>query len=283
MLCVKYEEKYTNKMQHHKINFTKMHGLGNDFVIINHADLPIELNINKLAKNISDRNLGIGCDQFIIYKQEQNHYNMMIYNQDGSSARMCGNASRCLAKLIYYSSGDKNITIKISDRILECEVFDTNFISVNMGYVSFNETWMPAPENIYPIAEIYMIDLKEIICVDVGNPHLVIFGNLSAQDKQGLGKNLQDNNLFDGGVNVNFATIKNDSIYLSVWERGVGFTLACGSGACASFAASVKRGFVKDKAEVIFKYGSLNMLKNKGDIIMSGPASFVCSGEFYYE
>lgn len=270
-------------MKRSKINFTKMHGLGNDFVIINQADLPIERDISKLARNISDRNLGIGCDQFIIYQKQQNHYNMMIYNQDGSSAKMCGNASRCLAKLIYCSSGDKNITLKILDRTLECEVFDSDFISVNVGPVSFNENWMPKPENIYPIAETYMIDLKEILCVDVGNPHLVIFGNLSAQDQQGLGKKLQDNTLFSDGVNVNFATVRNDSIYLSVWERGVGFTLACGSGACASFAASFKLGFVKDKAEVIFKYGSLNMSEYKGDIIMSGPATFVCGGELYYE
>jgi diaminopimelate epimerase len=276
-------QKYKNKMKSKKINFTKMHGLGNDFVIINQVDLPIDRDTHKLAMEISDRNIGIGCDQFIVYSREPDHYKMMIYNQDGSSAKMCGNASRCLARLIHESCGDKNIIIKILDRILTCKILDNNYISVNLGSVSFDENWMPRPEKIYPIAEMYMIDLKEILCVDVGNPHLVIFGNLSVQDKDGLGKKLQDRALFNDGVNVNFATVRNEGIYLSVWERGVGFTLSCGSGACASFAASVKLGFVNDKAKVIFKHGSLNMLEYKGDIIMSGPATFISDGEFYYE
>lgn len=266
-----------------KIKFTKMHGLGNDFVIINQEDLPVDCNLPKLAIEISDRHVGIGCDQFIIYQKQQDYYEMTIYNQDGSKAKMCGNASRCLAKLIYTYFGDKNITIRILDRILTCQILNDNLISVNIGIVSFSEHWMGLPEKIYPIAEMYMIEFKEIICVDVGNPHIVIFSNLSNKDKETLGEKLQDKTLFIDGVNVNFATIKGEVIYLSVWERGVGFTLACGSGSCASFAAAEKLGFVNNKAEVVFKHGSLNMSKQKENIIMSGPATFVSDGEFYCE
>jgi len=266
-----------------KIKFVKMHGLGNDFVIINQADLAIDCDFQKLAINISDRRLGVGCDQFILYKKNQDHYEMAIYNQDGSSARMCGNASRCLTKLIYTYFGDTDIVIKVFDRELICQVLNENEFSVNMGSASFNKDWMILPEKIYPIAERYMIEPKEVICVDVGNPHIVIFSNLSDQDKEYLGKKLQEKILFPDGVNVNFADVKENIINLSVWERGVGFTLACGSGACASFAAATKLGFVDNQAEVVFRCGSLNMSKHKEDIIMSGPAAFVSSGEFHYE
>jgi diaminopimelate epimerase len=265
-----------------KIVFAKMHGLGNDFIIIDRQDLPDNCNEQELAIQIANRRSGIGCDQLVIYHKEHYYYNMIIYNRDGSSAKACGNASRCLAKLMYERFAEETIILKVSGRKLTCEILSKNEISVNMGQVSFNEDWMSRPEKIWPILDHYMVDPKEIVLAEVGNPHLIMFSNLSNQDKELIGARLQQNELFPDGINVNFASIKENKIYLSVWERGTGFTLACGSGACASFAAAVKLGFVTSPNEVVFKLGSLSMLKDNEDIIMKGPATLVALGEFYY-
>lgn len=266
-----------------KINFVKMHGLGNDFVIINRRDLPNNCNLQQLSLVISNRRTGIGCDQFIIYDKKNAHYEMTIYNQDGSIAKLCGNASRCVAKLIYLDLGQKKVTLKINGKELFCQISGENDISVDVGIVSFQENWMPPLERIWSIMERYVIDLKEVIYADIGNPHLVIFSNLSDQDKEIVGTELQKKGLFEEGINVNFASVKNNKIYLSVWERGAGLTLACGSGACASFASAIKLGFITDPCEVIFALGSLKMSKHGENIIMTGSANLVANGEFIYE
>lgn len=265
-----------------KIIFAKMHGLGNDFIIIDRQELPKNCNEQELALQIANRRSGIGCDQLIIYYKEHNYYNMLVYNQDGSTAKACGNASRCLAKLMYDRFAEERIILKVSGRELTCKILAANEISVNMGPVSFNENWMARPEKIWSILENYMVDPKEIVFAEIGNLHLIIFSHLSDQDKELIGAKLQQKELFPDGINVNFASIKENKIYLSVWERGTGFTLACGSGACASFAAAVKLGFVTSPNEVVFELGALSMIKNEEDIIMCGPATLVALGEFYY-
>ncbi len=266
-----------------------MHGLGNDFVIINQHDLPKNYNLQQLSLNIANRRTGIGCDQFIVYDRKQDYYKMIIYNQDGSNAKLCGNAARCLTKLMYLDYDIKEITlrvysngVRIHKKELFCKVLGENEITVNTGVVSFEEDWMPVPEEILLIIERYMIDIKEVICVDIGNPHFVIFGDLSTQDKAIVGKKLQEKELFTKGVNVNFASIKNNKIYLSVWERGTGLTLACGSGACATFAAAVKLGFISSPCEVVFQLGSLQMSKQDDNIMLTGSATLVSRGEFFY-
>lgn len=263
------------------VNFTKMHGLGNDFVIIHQDELPKNYDLQNLSIKVANRHTGIGCDQVIFYQKKTDYYEMVIYNQDGSSAKLCGNASRCLAKLIYMNTSEQEIKLKVGSKELLCKVLSENEISVNVGVVEFNKGWMPAVETMWPIAELYMINLKEIICADVGNPHLVIFSNVSDQDKEIVGEKLQD--IFPDGVNVNFASVRNNKIYLSVWERGAGLTLACGSGACASFASAIKLGFITGDCEVVFKLGSLKMSKNGEEIIMTGAASLVAYGEFLYD
>ncbi|AAU03878.1 diaminopimelate epimerase [Rickettsia typhi] len=266
-----------------KINFVKMHGLGNDFVIVHKRDLATVCNLSQLAKNMADRHTGIGCDQCIIYEEYNNVYTMIIYNIDGSNAKLCGNATRCLAKLIYLDTGKKDITIMVGKKKLLCNVEAANKISVNVGNVSFNETWMPSRDRIWAFAERYMLDLKETMCVDIGNPHLIIFSKLEPQDQKIIGQKLQAKELFVDGVNVNFAEVKDNKIYLSVWERGAGLTLACGSGACGSFAAGLKLGFVHSPSTVVFKYGNLIMQEEDGNIIMQGEATFVMRGEYYCE
>lgn len=267
-----------------KIPFVKMHGLGNDFVIIAKNDLPANIDIANFAMMISNRRKAIGCDQFIIYNYNSaKNVQMEIYNQDGTMALACGNASRCLSRLIFDLTAEKNITLGVNGRLVKCEYINQNEIKVNMGAVSFSEAWMPEENELWNLAERYLIEPKEMLCVDVANPHLVIFSKLSDRDRKIIGNNFQSIDLFQDGVNVNFAIIKDDKIYLKVWERGAGFTYACGSGAVATFAAANKLGFTENETEIVFALGSLKMKKEGDNITMTGPASYIFSGDFFYE
>ena len=267
-----------------KIPFVKMHGLGNDFVIISEEQLPVRCDIQDLASMIADRRLGVGYDQFIIYNDSQaDHVRMRIYNQDGSRARACGNASRCLSRLIFDKHAIENITLDIDGRIVLCKYFSENQIKVDMGPVGFDEDWMPNLAAVWDLAWCHLIEPKEMMCVDVANRHLVIFSKLPDQNRKIIGRNFQNIDLFPDGINVNFATIEDNKIYLKVWERGAQFTYSCGSGAVATFAAANRLGFVGNKAEVVFSIGSLNMHKTAENISMCGPADYVFTGDFIYE
>jgi diaminopimelate epimerase len=262
------------------IDFIKMHGLGNDFVIIYQDDRILD--IKDFAIQISDRKLGIGCDQFIII----NHHpqlEMIIYNQDGSRAKMCGNAARCVTKLIAEEIKEKSFNLLVSGRLLECSVRDSDLYSVNMGHASFSAPWMLSEEALWDLANSVGLSSRDIMLVDMGNPHLVIIQqNLSQKDKYILGSKLEKHILFPDGVNVDFVSIDNGEINLEVWERGAGFTLACGSGACASFAACLKLGFIQEKSSINFKLGSLFLENSDNGIILTGPASLVCKGVYCY-
>ncbi len=263
-----------------KISVIKMHGLGNDFAIVKQGDLPESIDINSFTINICDRRLGIGADQFIIYNKVGDKYHVNIYNQNGTPAESCGNAMRCIARLIYDSSGQKEIIVIVAKREIHCKYISQDEIRVDMGVASFDKAWMPGNDELWNLANNYGLEPKEVVCVDVGNPHLVIFTKLSDKDKKIIGKDFEKNELFKDGVNVNFPSLVDDKIYLKVWERGTGFTLACGSGACASFAASHRLGFVTEKAEVIFDLGTLKMEYNNNNIIMYGSATYVFFGEY---
>ncbi|HJK86552.1 MAG TPA: diaminopimelate epimerase [Candidatus Megaira endosymbiont of Nemacystus decipiens] len=265
------------------IPFVKMHGLGNDFVIMQEKDIPNNISHSQLAKKVADRRMGIGCDQFITYMPSDDCLLMNIFNHDGSEAMACGNATRCLSRLIFQQSKKKLITLKAKDRKIYCSYHNNDNISVNMGTVSFKEDWMPESHKLWEIAKQYSIEPKEMICVDVANPHLVIFSKLLIKDQSIIGKNLQNSELFPSGVNVSFAQIKGDDIVLKVWERGAGFTHACGSGGIATFAAANKLKFVQNKSNVIFRHGKLHMEKNDSNIIMTGPAAYLFDGDFHYE
>ncbi|MCF8462816.1 MAG: diaminopimelate epimerase [Rickettsiaceae bacterium] len=267
------------------INFTKMQGLGNDFVIIDSEQLK-DLKLEDLVKKIADRRLGIGCDQVIIYKLSSvNECEMMIYNTDGSRAEACGNGTRCLAKLICDDIKVRQIDIKVGTRILKTSLQDNGEVLVNMGAVSFEKEWMISEEQILEIAKIYNLNPREIICVDIANPHLVIFSSdLGKMDRLSLAKKLSSSEFFPQGVNIDFAHVDHNNIQLNVWERGVGFTLACGSGACATFAAAAKLSYidVKKTVTVQFTLGHLNLtFDDQNNILMSGKATLVAKGGSY--
>ncbi len=272
-------------------NFTKMHGLGNDFIFVDQKEIQ-NIEVAALAKKICNRRFGIGADQLIIYNindvsEAIANISMIIYNIDGSHAKACGNASRCLMMLIKDKCKVDNININVDGRninaIVRKEPSQPNLYCVNMGAVNFDANWIPAKADLIELAKRYNIPPKEVICADIGNPHLVIFSELNDVDKKVIGKQMQESSLFPDGVNVNFVNLQGGQIHLKVYERGSGFTFACGSGAAASFASALKLGHAEGSADVVFEKGSLKMEYDNGDILMTGPANYICSGVYHYE
>lgn len=253
-------------------------------------------------RKISNRNLGIGCDQFILFSvlaDENNNdiiYEMQIYNSDGSVANACGNASRCFGKLIFDNDEFKNkfqknenllrpkkIKIKVVERLIVCEKISENITKVNMGPAYFEKNWMPPNDAIINLANKFNLNSENISCIDVGNRHIVlIMDYVSDEDANFLGSQINLEEHFSDGINVNFALARDKRIFLKTYERGAGMTMACGSGACASFAFAKKMGFVNNDCEVVFDTGSLKLsLDENNSIIMEGPAIMVAEGTYY--
>lgn len=245
-----------------KFNFVKMHGLGNDFAIFDLRGDKRKLT-PALIRKIACRNTGIGFDQLIAIKEsEDTDCELLIYNQDGSSAGACGNATRCVAMLL----GGKKKRIKIGSRILETSYTSPSKISVNMGLI------LEAPK-------LHKFKGIEGYSIDIGNPHLVFFVEDYNFDVADVGQHFENHKKFPDRINVNFAKVLSDkTIELKVWERGAGLTKACGSGACATQFVANCFDLTKPKATVKQAGGNLEIEIKNGEIIMTGPATKVFDG-----
>ncbi len=255
------------------MQFLKMHGIGNDFVIIDQragreAIAPAQI------KLICDRRRGVGADQLIVM-EPSDHADlfMRIYNPNASEAEACGNATRCVAH--FYMSEQKTDSCVIETVVgqLPARMVAADQIEVDMGApISIQDTNL-GPGMAY-----------EPLLVNMGNPHCVFFVDDAEEIAiEHLGPSVEHHEIFDHGANVEFANIQTDgSIRVRVWERGAGVTEACGSGACAVFAAAISRGFVKDKATIQMDGGLLSMVQREvdGHILMTGPVSYVFKGQF---
>jgi len=249
------------------VKFHKMHGLGNDFVIFDAREQAINLT-NEQVIRICDRNLGVGCDQLIIIqKHDKVDAEMIIYNIDGSQAGACGNATRCVAKLL--GEGEKKILI--SDRIIETKQIAENMFSINMG--------VPQMKRIEAF-DVGGFVIKKALEVTLGNHHIVIFDEFNIQERAEIGRALQSHMKFPDGINVNFAKVQSrEAVELQTWERGAGFTQACGSGACATQVAANILGYTDASAIVRQSGGELKISYTDNSVYMEGPAAYVFSGE----
>ncbi len=264
--------------------FIKMHGLGNDFVIIDKSENNVEIVSKETLKKISSRNFGVGCDQILII--ESNDYKkaeVTIFNKDGSEAGACGNGVRCVASYLMNKNNTSKIKIKTISGNLDCWIENKNCF-VNMGKPIFEWTQIPLLRKIE--SQIIKIDQFELYCLSMGNPHSVIFfedeNALNKVDIERVGKKIQNNENFPESVNVEFATVlKDKTIRMKVWERGSGRTLACGSGACATLVAARQKNISLRKNDIILDGGKLtiNWLDND-DVIMSGEVNLVFKGNF---
>jgi diaminopimelate epimerase len=261
--------------------FAKMHGLGNDFVVIDERGGPVAMT-GALARAISDRKTGIGCDQLILIgTSDKADVAMRIFNQDGSEVEACGNATRCVPLFV-----GNDVTIETRAGILDARARD-GLVSVDMGEPGFD--WQAIPLA-YAMDTLDMPvswdNLPAPSAANIGNPHVVFFcDDLGAVDMETLGPQIEHDPLFPARVNVNFAQIVGPNhIRLTVWERGVGFTRACGTGACATAVCAIRRKLCDGPVRVSLEGGDLVIDWTPGGrITMTGPATYVYDGSIDFE
>ena len=263
--------------------FIKMHGLGNDFVVLDSTKS--QYNINKASiQLIANRKFGVGCDQVIEMKHsDKEDIYMKIYNADGTEAEACGNAARCIAGLLFASSPKKAVSIETIAGVLKAESEENGLIKVDMGKPKFFWKDIPLSMNISEI-NFEELALKNGLAINIGNPHIVFFvKDLDAVDINRIGPLIENNSLFPEKVNVEICQLENrKKIKVLVWERGAGNTLACGSGACAALVAAYKNSLSEPQAEIVLDGGSLNIRWNIGSdehVIMSGPIAVSFLGD----
>lgn len=269
-----------------KIEFIKMNGLGNDFVVFDVRVQPIE-NKEDLSKKVGDRHFGVGCDQIIFIEPPEDEKAtafMRIYNPDGSQSGACGNATRCVADLLMKESGQSQCIIQTKAGLLECSRAENEMISVDMGAARLDWQQIPLAQNCdtgnLPIGG---GGVTHPVAVSMGNPHCVFFvDDIEAVDIATLGRKFEYDPIFPERSNIEFVEVLNRShVRMRVWERGAGITLACGSGACATAVASVRRGLANRKVTVSMDGGDLHLewRESDGHVIMTGPASWVFKGQ----
>tara|TARA_R110001592_G_scaffold16881_19_gene71807 strand:- start:15024 stop:15869 length:846 start_codon:yes stop_codon:yes gene_type:complete len=265
------------------MRFKKMHGLGNDFVIFDARAEDIFITPDDMAL-IADRHWGVGCDLITIMDEsEKADVFAYFFNADGSESAACGNASRCVADIIMSEKGTDSCTIEVVDRILECKKVDDLIVQVDMGAPKLD--W----ENI-PLARdedtlnlpLEKDGVDDPVAVNMGNPHCVFFvDSLEDVDVEGVGAYMEVHELFPERTNVEFVQVV-DKTHLrqKTWERGVGMTEACGSGACAVAVAAVRRDLTERKVEIELDGGvmTLEWREDDGHVLMSGPVAYVFDG-----
>ena len=266
-----------------KINFIKMHGLGNDFVIIDKRIKNVKIT-KDIIKKLSDRKSGAGCDQLITIESvddENIEAYIEIFNPSGDNAEACGNGTRCVAKLLFEESGLNEVQILSDAGVLNANKIDSKNISVNLGKLSTDWKKIPLSREIDTLnIPINIKGLDRGVAINIGNPHCVFFiENINDVDLNYIGPIIENHKLFPNRTNVEIIeVINNRKIKMKVWERGVGITLACGSGACASVYAGQLKNLVDNNVEVELERGSLFINIENNEAIMTGPAEISFHG-----
>lgn len=271
------------------IKFTKMQGLGNDYVYIDAIHQNIE-NRTYLAQFVSNRNFGVGSDGLILVeKSDIADFKMTMFNSDGSQAEMCGNGIRCVAKFVY----DKGLTDKtnlkietlagIKTLLLNVKNGKVETVRVDMGEPILEPTKIPVMATTNHV-KIEAYDKKiDFTCVSMGNPHAVtIVDDVKNFDVKKYGKDIEVNKIFPQKANIEFAEIVDrNTIKMRVWERGTGETLACGTGSCATAVACALNGVTDRNVVIELLGGNLEIEWNENDnhVYMTGPAVTVFEGE----
>lgn len=273
------------------LKFTKMHGLGNDFVVVDAVSRKVFFNKSQIER-LSDRNWGIGFDQLLVVEPPSNpdmDFRYRIYNSDGSEVEHCGNGARCFAKFVLDRelTHKRVINVETKRGAIQLRVMDNGLVTVDMGAPSFVPADLPFSaelnDGLYPLT----VDGEDYLItpVSVGNPHAVLkVDTLQDEQVQSLGAKIESHERFPNKVNVGFMQVVNSSeINLRVFERGVGETQACGTGACAAVVAGIKQGWLAPKVTAHLRGGDLHIeWAGEGEpILMTGPAEKVFEGQIY--
>lgn len=265
------------------ISFVKMHGCGNDFVILDERAHRFGVDSARAAA-LADRHTGIGCDQVIVIEPTQTADAFMrIYNRDGSEAGACGNAARCVADILLRERGRSGVTLRtISDDLTATRRPD-GLVQVDMGPVRLD--WADIP--LSGPMDTLKLDLPgEPAAASMGNPHATLFvADIDAAPVATLGPRLEHDPIFPQRANIGFAhVIDPETIRLKVWERGAGLTLACGSGACAALVNAHRRGLTQRRAKVIVDGGALEIeWRDDNHVLMAGPVATTFHGQVALE
>jgi len=264
--------------------FTKMHGLGNDFVVLDARARAVAVGAAE-ARVIADRRIGVGCDQLLVVEKPKNGAAdafMRIFNADGGESGACGNGARCVAWLLMAETGNAEASIETLAGVLAARAADGGMVEVDMGPAKFG--WRDVP--LAREADTLHLDfargpLKDPVALNVGNPHVVFFvADANAVPLAELGPKIEHDPLFPERTNVEVAEIVGPGeIRLRVWERGAGITRACGSGACAALVAANRRGLANRRARVVLDGGPLTIeWRRDGRVLMTGPVATSFTG-----
>ena len=274
------------------MKFTKMHGIGNDYVYVNCFKETVE-HPSEAAIKVSDRHFGIGSDGLILIKpSEVADGKMEMYNADGSQGAMCGNGIRCVAKYMYdYGITDKtsiSVETKSGIKYLDLTIKDgkVDTVKVNMGTPILKAADIPVrSEKEQVINEPVMVDGKEwkITCVSMGNPHAITYiDDVKNLEIEKIGPKFENHEIFPDRVNTEFVhVIDRNTVEMRVWERGSGETLACGTGACAVAVSSILNGLTEEEVTVKLLGGDLKIFwdRTENKVYMTGSATTVFDGE----
>jgi len=275
------------------MRFTKMQGIGNDYIYIDCFREKVE-DPARLSREMSDRHFGVGADGIVlICPSEKADFRMRMFNADGSESEMCGNATRCIAKYVLERGLTRKHTVTLETgagiKILEMRIEggEVQSVRVDMGAPAFRPEEIPVllqGDRIVDHAVSFAGLPLRMTCVSMGNPHAVFFVEDAEHfDVTGIGPKIEADPLFPRKTNAEFATVLDRGhIRMRVWERGSGETMACGTGACATLAAAVLCGLTDREAELRLNGGNLRIIwdEKTGHILQEGPAVFVFDGEW---
>ena len=276
-----------------QIEFTKMHGSGNDFVVIDAINQAVDLSAEQV-RFIADRHFGVGCDQLLLVENpmlEGAEFRYRIFNADGGEVQQCGNGARCFARFVHDRGMTSNTSIPVetSAGMIHLKLEDDGQVTVDMGVPSFDPQALPfdADDTDREETEYHQLMVNDekyaIGAVSVGNPHAVLLvDSVSAAPVETLGAAIESHERFPQRVNVGFMEIMDRShIRLRVFERGVGETLACGTGACAAVAVGIHNSLLENAVQVELNGGHLTIRwqGNDNTLLMTGPAQTVYQGK----
>jgi diaminopimelate epimerase len=276
-----------------KLKFAKMHGLGNDFVVIDAINQTFKPRA-QLIQRWADRFDGIGFDQMLIVERPQSEaaaFKYRIYNADGGEVAQCGNGARCFARFVREQGMTELdiIPVETSSGLLQLEAIDATRYRVNMGIPCFEPAEIPL--NAEARLDLYQAEYEgqeiSFSALSIGNPHMVIqVEDVDSADLQTLGPYFESHTMFPTRANIGFMQILDRGAFrLRVFERGVGETRACGSGACAAMVAAVRLDMLENTAQAILSGGELNLEWQGGTnpVMMTGETAMVYQGEIEYE
>ena len=275
------------------IKFTKMNGLGNDFVILDYSEFQkTKLSPNKLAQKLCNRNFSIGADGLIIVNPDTDKADIswIFYNSDGSVAQMCGNGMRCFSRYVYDKKiiDKKEFSVETKAGIIVPKIISENEVCVNMGIPILEPNKIPCKTKTN-LNIPYTLNNKDFLLntVSMGNPHCVIFVEKDSKElAYKYGSIIENDKLFPEKTNVEFVEIlSKDEVIINVWERGCGITSACGTGACATVVAGILNGYLNNSIKVNLPGGTLKIEWNgnstdiKHSVFMTGRVDYSFFGE----